>query len=66
MKQTPELDRIQQRMKAGELTLHGFLGNDTRSLADILDEDDRTVRSLGTTHAKIAAAMEAPYNEVHD
>ncbi|MGM0600435.1 MAG: hypothetical protein ACQETH_11550 [Candidatus Rifleibacteriota bacterium] len=47
MKQTPELDCIQSKMKAGELTLKGFLGNDDRKLADILAEDQRTLHQLG-------------------
>ena len=54
MKQTPELDRVQERMQPGELTLHGFLGSDDRKLADILAEDAATVRRLRLTHARIA------------
>jgi hypothetical protein len=54
MKQTPDLDRAQQRMMPGELTLHGFLGTDTRKLVDIINADDETVRSRGVTHEQIA------------
>lgn len=57
MKQTPELDRIQERMKAGHLTLEGFLGPDTRKLVDILAADEAAVGRLETTHAAIAARM---------
>ncbi len=54
MKQTPELDRVQQRMQPGELTLHGFLGTDPRKLADIIAADDQAVRMRGVTHGQIA------------
>lgn len=58
MKQTPELDKIQQRMKPGELTLSGFLGHDQRKLADILSEDNETVLALGISHEQIAEKLE--------
>lgn len=39
MKQTPELDKIQEKMRPGVLTLKGFLGSDDRKLADIVEAD---------------------------
>jgi len=48
---------IEAQMQPGVLTLHGFLGNDSRSLAEILDADEAEVRRLGTTHRKIADRM---------
>jgi hypothetical protein len=57
MKQTPEMDKYQERMKAGHLTLEGFLGPDKRKLVDILIEDDATVNRLGLTHEQIAKKM---------
>ncbi|MBN2713983.1 MAG: hypothetical protein JXR97_16305 [Planctomycetes bacterium] len=54
MKQTPDLDRAQQRMMPGELTLHGFLGDDTRKLVDIINEDGDAVLSRGVSHKQIA------------
>ena len=57
MKQSPELDRIEEAMRPGVITLDGFLGQDRRRLVDILEEDDAAVRRLGLTHAAIAAAM---------
>lgn len=58
MKQTPELERIQQLMQPGVISKDGFLGNDTRNLIDILEDDQRTVTSLGLTHERIADSME--------
>lgn len=57
MKQSPNLVDIQQAMQPGSLSAEGFLGTDDRSLADILQTDQQTVRRLGVTHTAIAAAM---------
>lgn len=58
MKQTPEMDKYQQNMRPGRITLKGFLGEDHRNLVDILIEDDATVKRLGTTHEAIATRMQ--------
>ncbi len=58
MKQTPELDRIQERMQPGVLTLTGYLGTDTRKLADILDADRRVLDTRGVTNEQMAARLE--------
>lgn len=54
MKQSPELDAVQARMRPGELTLTGFLGEDTRKLVDILQADGEAVHSRGISHSQIA------------
>ncbi len=58
MKQTPQMKKIQENMKPGVLTLHGFLGTDTRDLVEIMEEDAAEVRRLGTTHRAIADKMQ--------
>jgi len=58
MKQSPELQRAQESMRPGVITLYGFLGPDDRNLIDILTDDDGTVKRLGLTHDGIAARME--------
>lgn len=57
MKQNPKLRKIQENMVPGAYTAHGFLGDDTRNLKDILKADDETVKKMGLTHADIAARM---------
>ncbi len=57
MKQSPNLQDIQEAMKPGTLSAEGFLGTDNRSLTDILQADQQTVSRLGVTHQAIAAAM---------
>ena len=57
MKQTPAYGQVQGRMRPGAITRDGFLGDDPRALADILDDDEAEVQRLGLTHALIAARM---------
>jgi len=57
MKQGPELDRAQEQMRPGAVTREGFLGPDTRKLADMLESDAAAVRRLGADHAAIAQRM---------
>ena len=57
MKQSPELQGIQNRMQPGILSAEGFLGDDTRNLADILLEDRIAVERLGTDHTALAERM---------
>jgi len=59
VKQSPELDRIQQNMRPLCLCQQGFLGNDPRKLIEILTEDQGTVNSLGLSHAIIAERLKA-------
>lgn len=58
MKQTPELDLVQARMRPGILTLKGFLGDDDRKLVDIIQADQQSFARLGITPAQIADRLE--------
>ena len=57
MKQTADFDRVQAQMRPGVLTQPGFLGEDARKLADILDADNAAVLRLGLTHRGIAGRL---------
>lgn len=57
MKQSPELSVVRERMKPGRITQDGFLGEDRRALAEILDDDNAEVTRLGLTHDAIADRM---------
>lgn len=57
MKQSKELDMIQEQMKPGVIAYSGFLGSDDRNLGDILEADDAAVRRMGLTHKAIAAKL---------
>jgi hypothetical protein len=53
------MDRIQRQMQPGIITRDGFLGTESRRLADILEEDDAAVCRLGLTHGAIAERLRA-------
>ncbi len=57
MKQSPELNMIQEKMKPGQLTVHGFLGEDDRNITDIIDEDDKNIKKVDLSHEMIANRM---------
>ena len=54
MKQSPQMQKIQNAMRPGVITLNGFLGTDDRNLDDILTADDALVKRLNLTHQAIA------------
>jgi hypothetical protein len=58
MKQTPKEIRITTRMQPGNITLNGFLGQDTRSYLDIIAADKRTLQTLDRTAEEIAERLE--------
>lgn len=58
MKQTPRLQAIQVNMQPGSLSAQGFLGDDSRNLADILSSDQSEVDRLKLSHQMIAAKMQ--------
>ncbi len=57
MKQTVQMERIQEKMRPGVITRDGFLGSDRRKLIDILIEDDEAVKRMDLTHQRIAGRM---------
>jgi len=57
MKQTVQLQQIQDRMRPGVITRDGFLGTDRRNLVDILVADDAAVKRLGLSHQSVAQRM---------
>jgi hypothetical protein len=57
MEQSPQLSLAQENMRAGAITKEGFLGNDTRSIIEIIQSDEAQLQRLGLTHEKIAEKM---------
>ncbi|NLC85267.1 MAG: hypothetical protein GX749_09360 [Ruminococcaceae bacterium] len=57
MKDDPEFRTIRQNMLPGKFSAEGFLGDDDRSLVDILRDDQAVVERLGLTHVIIAQKM---------
>ena len=63
MKQSPQLQKAQEKMQPGVITRDGFLGSDQRNLIDILTQDDATVKRMGLSHVEIASRMRKLRNE---
>jgi len=57
MKQSVQMDRIQEKMRPGVITRDGFLGTDRRNLIDVLIEDEGTVKRLDLDHQDITGRM---------
>lgn len=58
MKQTPHEKQIEKNMQPGIITLTGFLGNDTRHIHEIIEEDRKTLDNLGITTSDIADRLQ--------
>ncbi|MBD3237578.1 MAG: hypothetical protein GF330_12800 [Candidatus Eisenbacteria bacterium] len=58
MKTSPEERRITERMQPGVLSRDGFLGEDRRSLGEIIDADRSSVLTLGFDQATLAARLQ--------
>jgi hypothetical protein len=57
MKMSPEYVRAQQNMQPGVITSSGFLGEDTRNLTDIIQQDEETLQKLGITIEEASAVL---------
>ncbi|WP_041083015.1 hypothetical protein [Thermotoga profunda] len=57
MKMSPEYVEAQKNMKPGVISSVGFLGDDTRNLVQIIEEDERIMSQLGLDFEKVAAWM---------
>lgn len=57
MKQTEELKKAQENMKAGVITVEGFLGYDPRNLAEIIQHDEEEMRRLNLDWDVVAAKL---------
>ncbi len=57
MKMTPELRKAQANMTPGAISASGFLGHDSRPLADIIQADEEAMAAQGITFEETAAKM---------
>ena len=58
MKQSPELTLIQENMMPGALSAHGFIGQDSRNLTDILRADAKALKRIGISQEALADKMQ--------
>ena len=58
MKQTPQEKTLYDNFKPGKITKEGFLGDDTRHIHDIIEEDLHTLARLEVTQEQIADRLQ--------
>lgn len=57
MKENPIDSRLRHDMKEGALVKEGFLGDDARPLAEIVEGDEAELQAAGLSAAQLAEAM---------
>jgi len=58
MKQSPQQKLIEANMMPGAISAHGFLGDDSRNLTDIIRDDAKTLNHVGLTQEDLADKMQ--------
>jgi hypothetical protein len=58
MKQTPQEQKIYDNFKPGKITKEGFLGNDTRHIHDIIEEDMHVLDRLRVSKEQVADRLQ--------
>lgn len=58
MKQGPEVQELDIALRASTLVAGGFMGNDPRSVTEVIDSDAGELSRLGMTDKGLAARME--------
>ena len=59
MKKSPRLEKLEEMMRSSKIVSGGFLGQDMRSLPDIIDADAAAVAKTGYTLKEISDRMMA-------
>ncbi|MHC4148733.1 MAG: hypothetical protein ACYSR5_04535 [Planctomycetota bacterium] len=58
MKRSPQMQRLEEVLRSSKLVAGGFMGSDTRSVAEIIEADAAKTAQLGVTAEKLAARMQ--------
>jgi len=66
MKKSPGTQKLEQILRSPAFSAAGFMGTDTRGLAEIIDSDLAEVTRLGYTPQQIAERMEQITNTAKD
>ena len=57
MKESPDQEKLYEKLKPSKLSAEGYLGNDTRSPAEMIEEDSAVLTRLGSSPEALAARM---------
>ena len=58
MKQSPKMQKLEQMLRSSVLVVGGFLGDDTRTVTEIIEADAATLARLDVTAAQLAERMQ--------
>ena len=58
MKKSPQTEKLEEMLRSSKLVAGGFMGDDTRSIFEIIDSDTAEIFRLGFTTARIAERMQ--------
>ena len=58
MKQSPQMQKLEEVLRHSKLSAHGFLGSDKRSLSEIIDTDIAQVGRFDVSVSQIAEKMQ--------
>ena len=62
MKESPQTQKLEQMLRSSKLVAGGFMGADSRTVAEIIDADTRELAKLGYTADQIASRMQTITN----
>ncbi len=57
MKQSPEMEKLEAVLRSSKLVAGGFLGDDRRSVSEIVEDDRRRLAEAGSSCAELAGRM---------
>ena len=63
MKESPQSKKLEEMLRSSKLAAGGFLGEDARSVSDIIDNDLAIVSNAGFTKEQVAARMQEITNK---
>ena len=58
MKQSPEMQKLEQMLRSSVLVAGGFMGNDMRPVTEIIEADGAALTRLDVTAEQLAARMQ--------
>jgi len=62
MKESPQTRKLEQMLRSSKLVAGGFMGTDSRSVAEIIDADTRELSRLGYAAEQIVSRMQTITN----
>lgn len=63
MKQSPDSKKLEEALRSSKIVAGGFLGEDSRSVEEIINDDAATVQEMGYEAGQLAERMREITNE---